>query len=191
MPRLFIAIDLGQTIQGAVAKAIERARPLAPKAKWVHPEASHVTLAFLGSRPEPEIEAIGKRLEAAASPHRPLSLQLAAAGTFGASRHPRVLWLGLAGDLEALGRLRASIEAGAAPFGYAAEQRPFAPHLTLARSRDPKGELGLAACATLLGGSIQGETRVDTVVLFRSDLSPKGARYTPLFEVELKPPAPP
>jgi 2'-5' RNA ligase len=175
---VFVAVSLGEPAERAVESAQQAARSLAPKAKWTSPEACHVTLAFLGYQVREKIPAFVEALRAVAARHGPLALCIEKAGAFGASKHPRVLWLGLAGDVEALAALQADVSAALTPLGYEPEQRPFAPHLTLARARDPKGDAGLARAAQRLQELPNVPAQVDALTLFKSDLSPKGARYT-------------
>ena len=66
------------------------------------------------------------------------------------------------------------------PLGFEPEARAFRPHLTLARARDPRGDPALAPCAEELANVDCGEARIDALVLYRSDLSRSGARYTAL-----------
>lgn len=183
--RLFVAVDPGEAIARELAKALERVRPLAPDAKWVAAQAAHVTLAFLGWVPDERASEIAEALEAAVERHGPLALRFGGAGTFGAKRRPRVLWIGISGALAELGALRLDVETALVSFGYEPERRPFSPHLTLARARDPRGDAALAASAAALATEEIGKARIEHVVLYRSDLSRAGATYTALHRAPL------
>jgi 2'-5' RNA ligase len=183
--RLFVAVELGAPVERVVAAAIERGRPSAPDAKWVRSDASHLTLAFLGHRPDEDVARIASALEPAAEKHRELALGAQGVGTFGASHHPRVLWLGVSGDVERLRSLHREVEAALTPCGYVPEDRDFSPHLTLARARSPKGDAGLAEAAERLGAIACPPSPVREIILFKSELSPKGARYTALHRLAL------
>jgi len=180
--RLFIAIDLGEQVRGRVIEELAALQGLAPDAKWVRPESIHVTLAFLGHLPEAKVAGVRTAIENTSSTCRPLSLHVRGIGSFGSSRRPRVLWVGLEGDLELLGRAKQRLESELVPLGYEPEQRAFSPHLTLARSRNPSGDSNLLRCQERGRKLDFGSARVDRLILYRSDLSPKGARYTPLLE---------
>jgi 2'-5' RNA ligase len=184
--RLFAAIDLGPAVEEAVAAAIEQVRATAPDAKWVRPEASHLTLAFIGHRPAEDVARISDALEGASAKHPALQLGLQGAGVFGGSRHPRVLWLRVSGDVEPLASLHTDVEAALTPLGYVLENRAFSPHLTLARSKSPRGDDGLARALERLGDVACAPAAVREVILFKSDLSPKGARYTALHRLALR-----
>lgn len=183
--RLFVAARLGAAVSSGVARTIDRARGAAPHAKWVAPDAAHLTLAFLGGVPAAQVPAITAALARAAEGHRPLSLDVGAAGTFGRASSPRVLWLGIGGDVDALAALQRDVAAVLAPLGVPPEDRAFHPHLTLARARDPRGDRSLARAAERLGGLVVGTARVTHVVVMESHLGPGGARYDALAELPL------
>ena len=72
-----------------------------------------------------------------------------------------------------------------AGLGFEREARPFAPHVTLARVREPQRAPMLAEALGRESARSFGAPLIDGIVLVRSDLSPKGARYTPLAEIPL------
>ncbi len=182
--RLFVAVDPAPAVAERVAAAVSAVRSLAPSAKWAGPESFHLTLAFLGDMSVAQVPDLAAAVGAAALRHSPIDVRFAGAGTFG-GRRPRVLWAGVTGDAAALAALAGDVEQALAPFGYVPEHRPFTAHLTLARARDPRGEPGLVDCAAKLAGEDFGPTRVEQVILYRSELSPKGAAYTPLAALPL------
>ncbi|HET9598027.1 MAG TPA: RNA 2',3'-cyclic phosphodiesterase [Anaeromyxobacteraceae bacterium] len=192
--RLFAALEpsdlvrrrLG-TLQGALRRAAGRA---AGDVRWVDPAAVHLTLQFLGAAPEERLPAIEAAVAAAAATGAPLHLHISGAGGFPSARRPRVLWAGLTGDVAPLAALVAALGARLAPLGFPPESRPFSPHLTLGRARDPRGAPGLAsALAHADDGAPPAPWRVAEVVLFRSHLSPSGARYEALSRAPLGAPA--
>ena len=183
--RLFIAIDLGQRVRALVKKEVERLQPFAPKAKWVNVEGMHVTLVFLGYVDDQRVPQVQAIVRDVAWRHPPVRLAVEAIGGFGSSVRPRVLWLGLTGDVEPLAAIKAELEERLVPLGYEREKRPFRPHLTLARARMPNGDAALARCIRACGATAFGTAQVDRIILFRSDLSPKGAKYTALCEPQL------
>jgi len=180
--RLFIAVEVDPAVRAKILREADRLRRFAPQAKWVNPSGMHVTLAFIGQLADERVPEVKTILEEVASRHAPLSLSAQGIGGFGASRHPRVLWIGLGGDISSLGNIKADLEQRLLPLGYEAEKRAFKPHLTLARARQMQGDPALARCIEECKVASFGESRVERVILFRSELSPKGARYTPLAE---------
>ncbi len=176
--RVFVAVEPGAELLQKFEDLLRRLAPRAPSAKWVDPAGLHITLAFLGDIAEERLPLVIAAAESASALHRPLSLHIAKGGTFGAPRRPRVLWLGVTGAVDELGGVRRDLEqALAMSTGYSPEEGRFEPHLTLARSRDPRGDPALEACAQEIGETDFGEMRVGELVVFRSDLTPKGARY--------------
>ena len=170
--RLFFAIELPSDVRAALGRlrsANDR------DYRWVDPAQLHVTLAFLGEQPEtalPLLEQIGS---AAASASRSATLRLDQPGSFGPRRSPRVLWLGLAGDLPHLTALHAALAARLRQAEFSVEDREFRPHITLARRRDS------APPGTPPPWPPQNPPRatfqVDHLTLFQSRLSPRGATY--------------
>ncbi|MFZ5470044.1 MAG: RNA 2',3'-cyclic phosphodiesterase [Myxococcota bacterium] len=183
--RLFVALELSSPVRAALERAVDVAHRRAPKARWADPQKLHLTLAFLGETEEEKVPALKEALTRAASRHRRLSLVARGGGGFGASRHPRVLWIGVEGELPALTALQADLIRELVPLGFTPEKRPFRPHLTLARAKNPRGDPQLAACVAALEHFDGGEWPVRKLVLFQSQLSPKGARYTQLFAAPL------
>lgn len=175
--RLFVAVDLGAEVGAGVARAIGTARLSAPQAKWVPPDGAHLTLAFLGGVEAARAPAIGAALVQAAAARGPFVLGVGGAGTFGKPAYPRVLWLGVTGEVRALGALQRAVVAALAPLGFPAEERPFHPHLTLARARDVRGDRSLARAAERLATFDAGTGRVDRLLLMQSQPGARGARY--------------
>jgi 2'-5' RNA ligase len=99
--------------------------------RWTHPMKWHLTLAFLGETSQEQLPDLERRLARAAARHPALTLELTGGGRFG----DRVLYTKIDGDHERLGRLAASVNAAARRAGLSLEQRPYRPHLTLARGR--------------------------------------------------------
>src|SRR3954452_20741885 len=139
--RLFIAADLPEEARAAVAAEQERIRSALAGAagalKWVKPEHSHLTLVFLGevadARVAEVVEAIGSEVAL-----DPFGVTLEGVGAFPPRGAPRVLWIGIGDGESAVVELQREIAARAAALGLAVEDRPFHPHLTLARWRESR-----------------------------------------------------
>jgi 2'-5' RNA ligase len=189
--RLFVALEPSDPVRrriGAAAAAIRRASTrAADEVRWVPPENVHLTLQFLGAVPEERVPAVEEAVRAAAAGSHPLSLEVKGAGGFPNARRPRVVWIGLAGDVDALGALVADLGRRLAPLGFPPEERRFSPHLTIGRARDGRGAPGLAG-AVAEAAQADGTTwRASDVVLFESHLSPHGPRYEALVRAPLGP----
>ncbi|MFF2156889.1 RNA 2',3'-cyclic phosphodiesterase [Paenibacillus chitinolyticus] len=134
LERLFIAVPLSGPVRENLSDWTGRLKESGtPFHKWVHPEDFHITLKFIGDTPRSTLPALSPLLEQAAAAHSPLELTAAGAGTFGPKDAPRILWAGLQGDLDALHRLQLDVEAACSSLGFEQEDRPYRPHITLAR----------------------------------------------------------
>lgn len=183
--RLFIAVDLGAAVHDRVARAIGMARLAAPRARWVSAEGVHLTLVFLGTVAADRVPAIAVALERLAARHRPLELSVRGAGTFGRPSSPRVLWLGVDGEVRALTALQRDLAGELEAIGFPRDDRRFTPHLTLARAREERGDASLATAAERLGAFDAGSARVSAVRLVQSHLSAGGPRYEVRAEATL------
>lgn len=153
--------------------------------RWVAQENLHFTLKFLGSVATEKVPLILRALEDALRPLPCFSLTGKGIGVFPNIKRPRVLWIGLEG--EGLHRIAERVESSLEPLGFPREDGDFAPHLTLGRWRSPGVRPGA------LKDQIEkwrqhnfGQSRVDEVVLFQSDLKPTGAVYSPLGAIPLE-----
>jgi 2'-5' RNA ligase len=170
------------SLQAEVKRAAGRA---AGDVKWVAAENVHLTLQFLGAVPEERLADVKRAVAEAAAGAPALDLALRGTGGFPTARRPRVVWAGIEGDVAALAALVKDLGARLAPLGFPPEDRPFSPHLTLGRARDPRGAPGLASAIAQAGELPPASWRASEVTLFQSHLSPKGPRYEALLRAPL------
>lgn len=170
---------------------MERLRPLAPDVAWVGRDNFHLTLKFLGGVEAARLDAIGAALMRAVGGGGPFEVALRGLGGFPSPTRPRVLWVGVEQGAAAMAALAGRVDASLAHLGFEPESRPFSAHVTLGRVRTPQRDRRLAEA--LGAGGAFGRQRVEHVSLMRSDLSPRGARYTELAAVPLtlEPASPP
>ena len=187
MLRAFLAIDLPGSLRAALARYQENLKQSGADVRWGPVGNIHLTLKFFGQLPESEVEPICQAALGVAVGVPPLNLQVAGAGAFPNPRSPRVVWVGLAGDLEPLGVLYRRLEAAFASLGHLPEGRPFHPHLTLGRVRSPAGRERLTRMLQEVDPPQCPGFRVGEMILFRSQLSPQGSTYTPLKVIPLGP----
>lgn len=185
--RLFVAVDPSEAVRDALAATITSGRAVAPDAKWVRPEAVHLTLAFLGNVDDALAPQVASALAGVAHRHAPIELAARGVGSFGGARRPGVLWVGLEGQVAALQALQADVEAALVPLGYQLEERAFRPHLTLARAREGRGDPALGAARDALGPGELGSFTAGELILYQSQLSPRGAKYLALARHPLRP----
>lgn len=189
--RLFVALELPETVLTALADVQTRLRDNCAErtVKWVRPEGIHLTLKFLGEVPARRADDIIRGVEAAVDGHGPLALEATGLGCFPNTRRPRVVWVGLAGDVAALGALQRAVEQALGPLGFPPEKRGFNPHLTLGRVRRDARSADTRALGDLVTRTQLGTVatwQATTLSLIRSELHRDGARYTSLFEAPLQ-----
>ena len=183
--RTFIAIELPSEVKTLLDNVQQGLKTLPLKAKWVRTQNIHLTLKFLGNIDPANIEDIGRAMADAAGDSAPFTLTVGGIGFFPGVKRPRVVWAGLGGETDILFDLQRRLAQLLAAIGYPQEKRPFKAHLTLGRIRQAidSGTIGRA----MQDYSSLGELHftADRIILFRSDLKPSGAVYTPLKQTEL------
>jgi 2'-5' RNA ligase len=174
--RLFVAAELpAEAVDALVAW-----RPRDDGLRPVAPEALHVTMAFLGAREEGDVPVIEAALEGAARPVRALSL---GAPLWLPKRRPRVLAVDLGDADGALAALQADVARRLQEgIGWTPERRAFLAHVTVARVRAGARDVPAVEPPEPLG-----PFAATAVTLFRSHLSPRGARYEALARAPLEP----
>jgi len=187
--RLFVAASPPDAVRrriGALVEALRAAAgPAAAGLRFAPLENVHATLQFLGAVPEERVAGVAAAVSAAASSAHPLALEVRGAGGFPTARRPRVVWLGLAGDVAPLAALAAELGRRLGPLGFPPEDRPFSPHLTIARARHPRGASGLGAALASLAAAEPVPWRVGALVLVESRLGPRGPRYEAILRAAL------
>ncbi len=186
--RLFAALTIPEEAHERIATAISTLRARGYRAKWVDPAMSHLTVKFFGNVPVINVPALIAALRTSVQGLSPFVLRLAGAGAFPHPERPRVLWLGVGGDLVTLGQLVERVEATAGDFAEKSDPRPFHPHITLGRVRpeDLPTLRGVSRELERLGRLPALEWTVDRLVLYRSELFRDGPRYSVLEELPLR-----
>jgi 2'-5' RNA ligase len=188
--RSFIAVELPAGIKLALAKMQSQLKSGGGgRIKWVDPDIMHLTLKFLGNVDTALTVEITAALRKACLGIGPFPIELDKLGVFPNARRVQVVWVGLKGEVEKLGRLQQNIDAVLAPLGFKAENRPFTPHLTLARVREeatPEERQALGQLVTVTVPQSGGSFKVDAVHLMRSQLTRNGPIYTRIDSAALK-----
>jgi 2'-5' RNA ligase len=188
--RSFVAIELTEEAAVRLSRLQKELKQKSPPdaVRWTRPESIHLTLQFLGDVAPERIQLIGAALREVCRERPPFSFELKDVGVFPNPRRPRVIWVGVAEPSGALAALYKQVTGALEPLGFEAENRPFAPHLTLGRAARQASPRALAELGDLIvrsePGSL-GRVPVDRVILMRSDLKPSGSVYTPQVVVEL------
>ena len=138
--RVFVALDLPVQAKAILRQTVQELGNLLPGGiRWVDPVGIHLTLKFLGDVDTWLLDSLLAAMDKAASGFGPcpIPLSLSGLGVFPNAREPRVLWAGVEGDLQGLGRLQRLMDEALSEVGFARERRPFRPHLTLGRGAGP------------------------------------------------------
>ena len=183
--RAFIAIEISEEARAALAALQEALRPVGADVGWTRPESLHLTLRFLGEIDERQAGAVAAAMREGARAWPPLALRLSGTGAFPNARRPRILWAGLDGELERLAGLQAAIEARLVGLGFAREEKPFHPHLTLGRIKTERRTRELLAEAARHPLPAPTWTGAE-IVLMQSELLRTGARYSVVAHAPLR-----
>jgi RNA 2',3'-cyclic 3'-phosphodiesterase len=194
--RLFVALDITEEIRVRIGEFIEQLRGLAPDARWVSPESLHVTLKFIGEKPDAMVKDVENALNSISE--KSLQISFGGSGFFPTEKAARVFWVGIQADAT-LARLAADIEKALVPLGITDEKRAFSPHLTLARAGRGSGSPGwrrgdkpnrqFARLQEKLRAMTQaefGNMNANEFYLYRSQLSSRGAQYTKIARFRLQ-----
>lgn len=170
MIRVFTALPLPEEVKAELSD-VSAALGRGISARWVRPEGMHLTMKFLGDVDEKNIRGIGERLDELSLRYSPFDMRLNGLGAFPSPRRARVIWAGVETDVQTMKELAASVDMIASGYGVPKEERSFAAHITLARLRAPS--------MVNLDARVRGITFIsDRVNLYKSDLTPQGAKYT-------------
>jgi 2'-5' RNA ligase len=197
--RLFVALDVADDIRARIQGFVEGVSGFAPEARWVRPDSLHLTLKFIGEKPDDFMEKIKLALLAVKS--EPLQFTFRAYGFFPSPRRPRIFWIGVDSDPH-LGSLAAAVDEALVPLGIPKETHGFSPHITLARAAashtvrrpdadDPNGGFGrLQKKLAVLSAPEFGSMTAREFFLYESRLNERrpssgGSHYMKLARFEL------
>lgn len=186
MIRSFIAIELPTDTKNALGELLEGLKTYGPRVSWVKKENIHLTIKFLGNIHEQKIKQIKEIMEKATKDIPHFSLKPIRLGAFPDSKRPRVIWVGLSGEIALLEKFYVNLEKGLETLGFEREERKFKPHFTLGRVKKASHGERLAEAIAKYSNFSTPSFLVQDIVLFKSELHPQGAKYTALERVDLK-----
>jgi 2'-5' RNA ligase len=179
--RSFFAFELPPEIKKIVARVSQGLGQSPLDARWVKVDNIHITVVFMGNIQSDEIPAMGEGAQKLCQNYSPFDVSLNGIGCFPNKRKPRVIWLGLDGDMERMASFRDALQKHLTPFGIKEEKRAFKPHLTLARFRKPRR---MDDQENQLLSKYEDLTSpfcpLKELILFKSELKRSGAEYTKL-----------
>lgn len=196
--RLFFAVPVPADTVKSVAALVEGVRATdgvavvgpsrrrgALDVRWVRLDGLHVTLRFLGPTPEERLPELASAVQEVARASRPFDVRLAGAGAFPSPERPRALWIGVAQGTVELAEVAAGLDSALVALGWNTDDRPFRPHLTLARSDGVRAGPRLARRLMAAAEGFSATWRAERLVLFESLTGGGRARYVPLVEARL------
>ena len=194
--RIFIAVDIDDSIRERIKRFMESVRGLDPEARWVAPEFLHITLKFIGEKPPEAIEQIKNALRTIEVDSMEIAFR--GYGFFPTVKWPRVFWVGIEA-VPQLARLAAAVDKVMLGLGISREEHAFSPHLTLARrttgSGSPRWQKGdrlennfqqLQEKLAVMPQPEFGTMTAREFFLYQSQLSPRGSRYVKLERFALR-----
>ena len=187
--RAFIAVNLCPAVQNELDKIYSDLQKAIPRGavRWVQVKNIHLTLKFLGDVPVEKLDELKVNLAAVGSRHSRFEFEIAGSGCFPSITRPRVIWIGVITSPQ-LSKLQQDLEKTVEKLGFPRENRLFSPHLTLGRVSNgvSPGQLKLVSEAM---GALKVESlgicQALEIHLYKSDLQPGGAIYTPLYIARL------
>jgi 2'-5' RNA ligase len=186
MIRTFIAFSFPEEIKknlGCISKEMN----ISSNVKWVSTSSMHLTMKFLGDVHKNDIGKITQDIKDIASQYHNFSIHISSLGVFKTQQTPTVLWAGIQGNIQMLNLIHNDLQGSMEKYGVERESRGFSPHITLARftrfyranekfwnfiEQNKAREFGTIECKEL--------------ILFKSELRPTGAVYTPLSSASLQ-----
>jgi RNA 2',3'-cyclic 3'-phosphodiesterase len=183
--RTFCAIELSDDVRAQLADHARQVREAVPEASasWTKPENVHLTLKFFGNVAKETLTRISNAAARVAGELSPFQIRIGGTGVFPKPSRPQILWIGVEDSSGRLSELQRRLEEEFVVEGFAKEDRAYRPHLTIARLRRLDGARKLAE-THLQTNFTSIAVPVTEVVLFRSQLSPKGSIYTVISEHE-------
>lgn len=183
--RCFIALEATDEIREGIARLQEKLRRTGAHLSLPNPALTHLTLLFLGDVLYGQVNDVSVMMDRAAAEHFPFTWRAAGAGFFGPPSAPRVVWAGVEPSPPMLA-LQGALAEGARVMGFRVEDRPFHPHLTLARVKSLRNVAELTSLLPSIKSVRLGETPAARVLLMRSHLDQPNVRYSLLHASPLK-----
>ena len=177
--RMFCAFELPEPVRVRISQHSQTVRDAVrdAAASWSRPENIHLTVKFFGNVEQVQVPAISAAAARVAKEFSPIQIEVGKTGVFPRPSRPQVLWIGIDDPSGGLSKLQQQLEDEFARAGFAKEDRAFRPHLTIARIRKPHNAARLAQ--THLETNFNAvELTLEELILFRSELSSKGSKYT-------------
>jgi RNA 2',3'-cyclic 3'-phosphodiesterase len=177
--RAFVAIRMNQQVEDAVSALSNSIKRPRDGIRWVPRANLHITLKFLGPAVDPlHLERLTAGLHEVAQKTAPFEVAARGVGGFPHLEHPRAIFVGL--HSVELGALAARVETACTEYGFDHENRRWNGHLTIGRVRDSRLTAETRHALEAANNTEFGTSKIESITLYRSHLSPEGATYEAL-----------
>jgi 2'-5' RNA ligase len=184
--RTFIGLDVNEDIRTRAAALQAELAGSGADVNWVEPHNLHVTLLFLGEVDDRDLVDVCRIVATVAQQVPSFPLRVSGVGAFPTPRRPKIIWGGITDGADPLFRLHAALETPLLELGaYRREDRAYTPHLTLGRAKSDEDGNRLAPLLSKLMAWDGGQTMIDEVIVYASELRRSGPEYTVLGRGEL------
>ena len=185
--RVFCAVELPHAVRTRLEEHVFRLRKEVrdAAASWSRVENIHLTLMFFGNVEVKRIETISAAAQRAVKEFSEFQIGVGETGVFPKASRPQVLWIGVNDPSGQLTALQQKFEDECAAEGFPKEDRVYKPHLTIARLRKPEGARQLAEAHVQMKFE-PIDVEVKELVVFRSELSPSGSKYTVISAADFR-----
>lgn len=183
--RAFIAFDLPKDILESIGNVQEQVKKRGTKFRWVPFTNIHLTMKFIGDIHVDLVDKVSNIMAESAEGFSTISLYASGIGVFPGLHRPRVLWIGIDGEIDRLYRLQKTLDEKLSTIGIPTEKRPFQGHLTIGRAKEG---MNMESLKESLRAFYDFQTRpfgINEMKLFQSELSPTGAVYSCMKSVVL------
>jgi RNA 2',3'-cyclic 3'-phosphodiesterase len=190
--RLFVAVPVADDVRRSIGELMAEVAgaPIEERTfgqpRWVRVDGLHLTLRFLGATPDVRQQELGWAIERSAAGAKPFDVTLSGTGAFPNPQRPRVLWIGIVEGAQELASLTDNLSQELQALGWAPEDRPFQPHLTLARTDGVPGADEHARRLAEAAGGLRLSWRAERLILYRSILGRGPARYEEVASAPLR-----
>jgi len=181
--RTFIAFELPESVISLLAGVQRELKTFRIRARWVRPENIHLTLKFLGNIHCGEVDKIAALMSDTVQGLAPITLSVRGVGVFPGVKRPRVIWVGLGGQIQLLVEMQRMLDENLAAIGFQKENRAFKGHLTLGRVKQAVNPKLISQIIQEYAGLQSEEFSVNQIFLYKSDLNPSGSVYSKLQRV--------
>ena len=182
--RSFISIELSDDIRRSMADLIAELRKAGADVTWMPTEKIHLTLKFLGNTDDSLIPKIKEEISKKLLHYNAFYIKIVGVGCFPSEKRPRVLWVGMENS-DILQSIQKEMDTEVAGLGFAREDRPFSPHLTIGRVRSQTGIAEMLRRLAEFRTAYFGVIEVKSIHIMKSELKPAGAEHTSIAEIPI------